>query len=98
VIHTAGVVSLNAPKKLAYLQVIEPTLRGIEHLLSAVNKAESVEKGKQGGGEAGHPRMPIRKCPHHPGTGSKTVTAAAPSLKPGKRLLVSSSPLLVQSS
>ncbi|EFN54626.1 hypothetical protein CHLNCDRAFT_135160 [Chlorella variabilis] len=44
VIHAAGVVSLNAPKKVAYSHVIEPTLRGIENVLSAVNKTASVEK------------------------------------------------------
>lgn len=47
VIHTAGVVSLNAPQRLAYSRVIEPTLHGIENVLSAVNKTASVEKGGQ---------------------------------------------------
>lgn len=45
VIHTAGVVSMNASKKVAYAAVIEPTLRGIENVLGAVNRTESVEKG-----------------------------------------------------
>jgi hypothetical protein len=46
VIHTAGVVSLNAPKRVAYSRVIEPTVKGIENVLSAVNKAPGVEKGR----------------------------------------------------
>jgi hypothetical protein len=35
---------MNASKKLAYATVIEPTLRGIENVLAAVNRTESVEK------------------------------------------------------
>jgi hypothetical protein len=42
------VVSLNAPKRAAFSKVIEPTLRGVEHVLGAVNKTPSVEKGAMG--------------------------------------------------
>lgn len=63
VIHAAGVVSLNAPKKVAYSHVIEPTLRGIENVLSAVNKTASVEKGGQlVGAVRGQAQRPMRSA------------------------------------
>lgn len=45
VIHAAGVVSLNVPQRAAFSKVIEPTLRGVEHVLGAVNRTPSVETG-----------------------------------------------------
>ncbi|KAL4421429.1 hypothetical protein ABPG75_010720 [Micractinium tetrahymenae] len=44
VIHCAGVVSLSVSQRQGFARVVEPTVKGVEHLLQAINQTPSVEK------------------------------------------------------
>ena len=44
VIHTAAPVIMSCPQRLAFSKIVWPTVRGMENVLAAVNKADSVER------------------------------------------------------
>ncbi len=48
VVHCAGVVSLSVSNRRGFAAVVEPTVKGVEHLLRAVERTPSVEKGEGG--------------------------------------------------
>ncbi|GAB4819941.1 hypothetical protein N2152v2_006987 [Parachlorella kessleri] len=44
VIHTAAPVIMSCPQRLAFSKIVWPTVRGMENVLAAVNRADSVER------------------------------------------------------
>lgn len=65
VVHCAGVVSLSVPQRRGFDAVVEPTVKGVEHLLGSVDRTPSVEKGEAGEGAGGMERAPGPCTRHH---------------------------------